>query len=49
MINEFNQYQYKDGGDEPVKANDHAMDGGLRYPLFTDDTAKSGGAVSFEW
>jgi len=48
MINEFNQYQYDDSGD-PVDANDHAMDGGLRYPLFTDDTALNAGGVVMEW
>lgn len=34
--NEFNQYQYKDGGasDDPLKQTDHAMDA-LRYALFT--------------
>jgi len=34
--NEFNQYQYKDGGDgdKPLKQHDHAMDA-LRYALFT--------------
>jgi PBSX family phage terminase large subunit len=49
MINEFNQYQYDDSGDEPIKAHDHAMDGGLRYPLFTHDTAREGGMVEIEW
>jgi phage terminase large subunit len=36
VINEFGQYQYKDGDekDDPVKQNDHAMDA-LRYALFT--------------
>lgn len=36
--NEFGQYQYQDGGDgdDPVKQNDHAVDG-LRYALFTHD------------
>lgn len=34
--NEFNQYQYKDGGDsdDPLKQHDHAMDA-LRYAIFT--------------
>jgi PBSX family phage terminase large subunit len=34
--NEFNQYQYKDGGnsDDPLKQHDHALDA-LRYALFT--------------
>lgn len=34
--NEFNQYQYRDGGDDdrPLKQHDHAMDA-LRYALFT--------------
>ncbi|MFW5900894.1 MAG: PBSX family phage terminase large subunit, partial [Halodesulfurarchaeum sp.] len=43
MINEFNQYQYGDDGD-PIKKNDHAMDGGLRYPLFSDDNRTDAGA-----
>ena len=35
LINEFNQYQYKDNDkDVPEKVNDHAMDA-LRYALFT--------------
>jgi len=36
VIDEFNQYQYKDGGDSDnvLKENDHAMDA-LRYALFT--------------
>ena len=34
LINELNQYRYKDGGDEPVKKNDHASDA-TRYALFT--------------
>jgi len=40
--NEFNQYQYRDGGDgdRPLKQNDHAMDA-LRYALFSHD--KHGG------
>lgn len=49
MINEFNQYQYADGGDEPLKENDHAMDGGLRYPLFTDGTEREAGGVTIEF
>lgn len=34
--NEFNQYQYRDGGDSdnPLKQHDHAMDA-LRYALFS--------------
>lgn len=48
MINEFNQYQYKDNGD-PKDEKDHAMDGGLRYPLFTDTTGISAGGVSVEF
>lgn len=34
--NEFNQYQYRDGGDgdKPLKKNDHALDA-LRYALFS--------------
>lgn len=36
VIDEFNQYQYKNGGDsdDVLKENDHAMDA-LRYALFT--------------
>jgi len=36
--NEFNQYQYRDGGDgdKPLKQHDHAMDA-LRYCLFSHD------------
>lgn len=34
LINEMNQYRYKDGGDEPVDKNDHACDA-TRYALFT--------------
>jgi len=42
LINEFNSYQYKDGGDsdDVLKENDHLMDA-LRYALFTDDTTGS--------
>lgn len=38
VINEFGQYQYKDSDDrdDPIKQNDHAMDG-LRYALFTHE------------
>jgi len=40
--NEFNQYQYRDGGDgdRPLKQHDHAMDA-LRYALFSHE--KHGG------
>jgi PBSX family phage terminase large subunit len=36
LRNEFSQYRYKDDGesDDPVKQNDHALDG-TRYALFT--------------
>lgn len=36
LRNEFNQYQYKDGGDAdaPLKQHDHALDS-LRYQIFT--------------
>ena len=50
LINEFNSYQYKDGGDsdDVLKEQDHLMDA-LRYALFTDD-GRGGGAVSvIEW
>jgi PBSX family phage terminase large subunit len=48
VIDEFNQYQYKDGGDSDnvLKENDHAMDA-LRYALFThtpQQTTDSGGS-----
>jgi PBSX family phage terminase large subunit len=52
VINEFNSYQYKDGGesDDVLKENDHAMDA-LRYALFTDSqqgerTVKRSGSMS---
>jgi hypothetical protein len=47
LINEFNSYQYKDGGDsdDVLKENDHLMDA-LRYALFTDDTALDAGGVT---
>jgi PBSX family phage terminase large subunit len=48
LVNEFNQYQYKDGMDAPLKENDHLMDA-LRYALFTNDTALEGGGVVMEW
>ena len=39
LRNEFNSYQYKDGGDSDtvLKENDHLMDAS-RYALFTDST-----------
>lgn len=42
--NEFNQYQYRDGGDDdrPMKQHDHAMDA-LRYALFTHTPATDHG------
>jgi len=43
LINEFGQYRYKDGKDEPLKEQDHLMDA-LRYALFTNDSALDGGA-----
>jgi PBSX family phage terminase large subunit len=46
-INEFNSYQYKNGGDsdDVIKENDHAMDA-LRYALFSDETGlEAGGFV----
>jgi len=43
LINEFNLYRYKDGKDDVLKENDHALDA-LRYALFSDSTSKSGGA-----
>lgn len=46
LINEFNSYQYKDGGDsdDVLKENDHLMDA-LRYALFTD----AGGPQTGTW
>jgi len=42
VIDEFNQYRYKDGGnsDTVLKENDHAMDA-LRYALFTHSPRES--------
>lgn len=37
LINEFGQYQYREGddaGDSPIKANDHSLDA-LRYALYS--------------
>jgi len=50
LINEFNSYQYKDGGDsdDVLKENDHAMDS-LRYCLYSDDTALNAGGEVIEW
>jgi len=50
LINEFSQYQYKDGGDsdDVLKENDHALDS-LRYALFSDDTGLTAGGVTMEW
>jgi len=45
LINEFNQYRYKDDGDDVVKANDHAQDAN-RYALFTDASALNAGGVT---
>lgn len=36
LINEFGQYRYEDGGDEPIEKEDHALDS-LRYALFTHE------------
>ena len=36
LINELNQYRYKEGGDEPIDKNDHACDA-TRYGLYTHD------------
>ena len=50
VVDEFNSYQYKDGGnsDDVLKEQDHLMDA-LRYALFTDDGTGGGGMVAFEW
>jgi len=50
LINEFNSYQYKDGGDsdDVLKENDHACDA-LRYALYSDDTALNAGGEVIEW
>ena len=47
VVDEFNTYQYKDGGDsdDVLKENDHAMDA-LRYALFTNDSALNAGGVT---
>lgn len=36
LINEFGQYAWQDGGEEPIDKHDHAMDA-LRYGLFTHE------------
>jgi PBSX family phage terminase large subunit len=48
IITEFNQYRYKDGKDEPLKEQDHALDA-LRYALFSHDDAKRGGGAVIEF
>ena len=50
VVDEFNSYQYKDGGnsDDVLKEQDHLMDA-LRYALFTDDGTGGGGMLAFEW
>lgn len=50
LINEFNSYQYKDGGnsDDVLKENDHLMDA-LRYALYSDDTTLNAGGEVIEW
>jgi PBSX family phage terminase large subunit len=35
LINEFNKYVYKEGSDEPIKENDHALDA-LRYFIMSN-------------
>lgn len=47
--NEFSQYQYDDDGesDDPLKQNDHSMDG-LRYALFTH-IERSPESISSTW
>jgi PBSX family phage terminase large subunit len=47
LIDEFNSYQYKDGGDSDnvLKENDHLMDA-LRYALFSDDTGLTAGGFT---
>ena len=49
LINEFNSYQYKNGGDsdDVLKENDHALDA-LRYALFTDASALDAGGTFIE-
>mgnify|MGYP005856280187 CR=1 FL=1 len=45
LRNEFTSYEWKDdSGDDPVKANDHALDS-LRYALFSDESGGSAGAA----
>jgi PBSX family phage terminase large subunit len=48
LINEFNQYRYKDGSDDVLKENDHLMDA-LRYALFSNDSALEAGGEVIEW
>jgi PBSX family phage terminase large subunit len=44
VINEFGTYTYKEGSDEPVDKNDHAMDA-LRYGLLTDEGGPGTGII----
>ncbi|WP_226040856.1 phage terminase large subunit [Natrinema sp. DC36] len=50
VINEFDLYQYKDGGDsdDPLKQNDHAMDA-LRYAILTHTGPDDGQSGSGTW
>lgn len=49
LIDEFNSYQYKNGGDsdDVLKEQDHALDA-LRYALFSDDTAATAGGATLD-
>jgi PBSX family phage terminase large subunit len=49
LRNEFSQYRYKDDGesDDPVKQNDHALDG-IRYALFTHENPDTK-TISSSW
>jgi len=49
LIDEFNSYQYKNGGDsdDVLKEQDHALDA-LRYALFSDDTTATAGGATLD-
>jgi PBSX family phage terminase large subunit len=49
LIDEFNSYQYKDGGDsdDVLKEQDHALDA-LRYALFSDETTATAGGATLD-
>ena len=49
LIDEFNSYQYKNGGDsdDVLKEQDHALDA-LRYALFSDETTATAGGTTLD-